>query len=183
MIERLSESVSGFAPIIKRSQSGLTLDEMKWGFPQYSGKGLFINARSETVLEKKTFSESVRYRRCVIPARLFYEWPKLPDKFSGRSERRDFFKSKVRFLRETGSALYMTGFYNLLQDEVRFVILTTQANSSVLPIHDRMPLILEKEEIKDWICNDGKKEQYLKKIPLPLQRKQEYEQQSLFEML
>ena len=172
------------APIIKKSQSGLTLDEVKWGFPQYSGKGLFINARSETALEKKSFRESVRYRRCVIPARLFYEWPKLQDKSgNGRSERRDFSKSKVCFLREDGAALYMAGLYNLLQDEVRFVILTTQANPPVSPVHDRMPLILEKEEVRDWICDDSEMGEYLKKIPLPLQRQQEYEQQSLFDIL
>ena len=51
------------APIIMKKNTGLQLDEMKWGFPQYSGKGLFINARAETALQKKTFSESVLHRR------------------------------------------------------------------------------------------------------------------------
>lgn len=157
------------APIIMKKNTGLQLDEMKWGFPQYSGKGLFINARAETALQKKTFSESVLHRRCVIPVRHFYEW--------------DASKNKVNFLRESGSVLYMAGFFNMVQDEARFVILTTQANSSVSPVHDRMPLILEKDDVKKWIFNGEQTQHFLQKIPVALQRTQEYEQQSLFGML
>ncbi|MCC8066023.1 MAG: SOS response-associated peptidase [Clostridiales bacterium] len=61
------------APIIMKRNAGTWLAEMKWGFPQYSGKGLFINARAETALQKKTFSESVLRRRCVIPAQHFFK--------------------------------------------------------------------------------------------------------------
>ncbi|MCC8051309.1 MAG: SOS response-associated peptidase [Clostridiales bacterium] len=157
------------APVIMKRNARLQLDEMKWGFLQYSGKGLFINARAETALQKKTFSESVLHRRCVIPARHFYE--------------RDASKNKVTFLRESGSTLYMAGFFNMVQDEVRFVILTTQANPSVLPVHDRMPLILEEENVEDWICDGEQTQVFLQKIPVSLQRTQEYEQQSLFGML
>ncbi|MCD8398673.1 MAG: SOS response-associated peptidase [Lachnospiraceae bacterium] len=157
------------APIIMRRNAGIWLDKMKWGFPQYSGKGLFINARAETALQKKTFSESVLHRRCVILARHFYEW--------------DASKNKVTFLCESGSTLYMAGFYNLIEDEIRFMILTTQANPSVSPVHDRMPLILEKENIEDWICDGEQTQTFLQKIPVSLQRTQEYEQQSLFGML
>ncbi len=157
------------APIIMKKNTGLQFDEMKWGFPQYSGKSLFINARAETALQKKTFSESVLYRRCVIPARHFYEW--------------DASKNKVSFLRESGSVLYMAGFFNMMQDEIRFVVLTTQANPSVLPVHDRMPLILEKDDVENWIFDGEQTRYFLQKIPLPLQRMQEYEQQSLFEMI
>ncbi|MCC8127466.1 MAG: SOS response-associated peptidase [Clostridiales bacterium] len=157
------------APIIMKKNTGLQLDEMKWGFPQYSGKGLFINARAETALQKKTFSESVLHRRCVIPARHFYEW--------------DASKNKVSFLRENGSVLYMAGFFNMIQDDVRFIILTTQANRSVSPVHDRMPLILEKNDVENWICDDEQTQSFLQKIPVLLQRTQEYEQQSLFGML
>ncbi len=154
------------APIIARDKTGISLSEMKWGFPQYSGNGLFINARAETALQKKTFSESVLYRRCVIPARHFYEW--------------DASKNKVTFLRENSSVLYMAGFYNQIQDEPRFVILTTQANQSVSPVHDRMPLILETEEVDNWIFDGSQTQAFLQKVPLTLQKTQEYEQQSLF---
>ena len=53
---------------------GFELKEMNWGFPQYQKKGLLINARAETALERRTFCDSVRHRRCIIPAKHFYEW-------------------------------------------------------------------------------------------------------------
>ncbi|MCD8327101.1 MAG: SOS response-associated peptidase [Lachnospiraceae bacterium] len=172
------------APIIVRGKTGLSLYEMRWGFPQYSGKGLFINARAETALQKKTFSESVLYRRCVIPARHFYELPKYPaESAGGRFCRRDASKNKVTFLKENSSVLYLAGFYNLIQDELRFVVLTTQANPSVSPVHDRMPLILEADEVESWICDGSRTQAFLQKVPLDLQKTQEYEQQSLFGML
>lgn len=143
----------------------LELKEMHWGFPQYQKKGLLINARAETALERKTFRESVLHRRCVIPARHFYEW--------------DSDKNKVTFFREDRSVLFMAGFYNRFQDEVRFIILTTQANASVGPVHNRMPLVLENGELEDWVYDDKFTEYALHKTPPELWREQEYEQQSL----
>ncbi len=70
----------------------------------------------------------------------------------------------------------------MIQDEVRFVVLTTQANQSVSPVHERMPLILEAEEVENWICDSSRIQAFLQKAPLVLQRIQEYEQQSLFGM-
>lgn len=157
------------APVLKNGSEGLLLETMKWGFPQYGEKGLIINARSETALDKKMFRESILYRRCAIPASHFYEW--------------DAAKNKASFRQENGRALYMAGFYHMIQNEVRFVILTTQANASVSPVHERMPLILEKEEVKSWVCDAETVRVFLKKIPQPLKRIQEYEQQSLFELL
>ena len=144
----------------------LELTEMHWGFPQRQKKGLLINARAETVLERKTFRESVLHRRCVIPARHFYEW--------------DSDKNKVTFFREDRPVLFMAGFYNRFQDDERFIILTTQANASVNPVHNRMPLVLDESELEDWVYDDKFTEYALHKTPPELWREQEYEQQSLF---
>ena len=152
-------------PAAKNSPA-LELNEMHWGFPQYQKKGLLNNARAETALERKTFRESVLHRRCVIPARHFYEW--------------DSDKNKVIFFREDRPVLFMAGFYNRFQDEVRFIILTTQANASVSPVHNRMPVVLDESELEDWVYDDKFTEYALHKIPPKLWRKQEYEQQSLF---
>lgn len=146
--------------------SGLTWKEMQWGFPQYQKKGLLINARAETALERRTFRDSVLHRRCIIPAKHFYEW--------------DSDKNKVMFFRKDRPVLYMAGFYNRFQDEPHFIILTTQANASVSPVHDRMPLVLEENELEPWVFDDGFTEYVLHKNPPVLGRKQEYEQQSLF---
>ena len=73
----------------------------------------------------------------------------------------------------------MAGFYNRFQDDKRFIILTTQANVSVSIVHNRMPLVLDKNELEDWIYDDKFTEYALHKIPPKLCREQEYEQQSL----
>ncbi len=144
----------------------LELKEMHWGFPQYQKKGLLINARAETAPERRTFRESILHRRCVIPARHFYEW--------------DSDKNKVTFFREDRLVLFMAGFYNRFQEEERFIILTIQANASVSPVHNRMPVVLDESELEDWVYDDKFTEYALHKIPPKLWRKQEYEQQSLF---
>ena len=148
----------------KTAESGL--DEIHWGFLHGQRKGLLINARAETALQRKMFCESVQRRRCVIPAKHFYEW--------------DGAKNKVTFFRQDKDVLYLAGFYNRFADGLRFIILTTQANASVSPVHHRMPVILEKKELADWIYEDGYTQNALHKTPLPLGREQEYEQQCLW---
>ncbi len=112
------------------------------------------------------FRESTLHRRIVVPAAWFYEWNQRKEK--------NIFSSKEQ------PAIFMAGIYNYDQEEERFVILTTAANESMKPVHDRMPLILEKEEILPWIFNDKKAEQMLHKIPCLLERKTDFEQMTLF---
>lgn len=144
----------------------LTAERMFWGFPQRERKGLLINARAETVSERITFRDSVLHRRCIIPAGHFYEWNRA--------------KEKSVFRRKDSSVLYMAGIWNHYEDGDRFVILTTQANFSVAPVHDRMPLILEKNELENWIYEDGYAEYILGRTPVLLKREQEYEQMTLW---
>ena len=139
------------------------LEDIRWGFLRQQKKGLLINARAETALQRSMFGESMRHRRCVIPARHFYEW--------------DAQKNKVTFFREDGAVLYLAGCYNRFADGLRFIILTTKANASVCPEHDSMPVILEQRELADWIYEDGYTQEVLCKVPLLLGHTQEYEQQ------
>ena len=63
--------------------------------------------------------------------------------------------------------LYMAGLYNRYQDEDRFVILTTAANESMKPVHDRMPLLLERDEISKWMFEARLTEDFTYKKRLP----------------
>ena len=74
----------------------------------------------------------------------------------------------------------MAGLYRKFDGEDRFVVLTTQANASVAPVHDRMPLILEADELETWLNDDDGAAKLLAKTPGMLARSQEYEQLSLF---
>lgn len=154
------------AIIITGRNDGICAEEMRWGFKSYQNNQLLINARSESALQKVSFSDSVSRRRCIIPAKHFYEW--------------DAQKNKVKFSLEESPVLYMAGFYNQFDGEDRFIILTTAANDSMKRVHDRMPLILPKDRIEEWINNDKQVDKYLKMGAPMLTRYQEYEQLSLF---
>ena len=74
----------------------------------------------------------------------------------------------------------MAGIYSRYQDGERFVILTTQANASMQPVHDRMPLLLGENEVADWILDSKKTESILRETPFLLERSTEYEQLRFF---
>lgn len=76
--------------------------------------------------------------------------------------------------------MFMAGFCRQYEDGEHFVILTTAANTSMKPVHDRMPLILEQEKITEWITDDTKTESILYQTPCLLERNTDYEQMSLF---
>lgn len=141
--------------------SRLRMKKCIWGFPGVEGKGLIINARCETALDKRLFAESVQKRRCLIPAAGFYEW----------SERKDpyFFAPKGQEGGK-GRLLLMAGFHRKWEGQERFVILTTQANASVQGVHPRMPLILNMEEAREWLREDCEVPRLLTKTPEELAR-------------
>ncbi len=156
---------SDTAPILVDAGGHLEVERQRWGFPGVGGKGLVINARAETVLEKKMFHDAVISRRAVVPASRFYEWNKNRD--------------RITFLREDREVLFMAGFYSRFEDGNHYVILTTKANDSMACTHDRMPLLLEKDAVEDWVFNGSRLKEYLLKEPAPLAKEAEYEQISL----
>ena len=153
------------APVIEKTGHGLKLSTCKWGYPLSKGKNLVINARAESVMNKPAFQNGILYHRILVPASGFYEWNHL--------------KEKNMFTRSDSATLYIAGFCDWFENERRFVILTTAANDSMIKVHDRMPLILEKEQIEDWFDNK-KMRMILHQTPVMLKRHAEYEQQSLF---
>ncbi len=127
------------APVLIPEKNKYSAHLLTWGFPAFKSKGVIINARAETVHEKKMFKSAIESRRCVIPSTGFYEW--------------DTQKRKFLFNMPDSDLLYMCGIYNQFDGENRFVILTTDANDSVFQVHNRMPLIITKNKIEDWIFN------------------------------
>ena len=157
------------APVITAAgdQGGSLRDcRQKWGYPGPGGKGLVFNARSESVFEKRMFRDSVSQRRAAVPVSWFYEWNKNKEKFT--------------FTKEGSRILFLAGFYGRYEDGDRFVILTTQANASMAPVHSRMPLVLEREQVREWILDSKKTKELLGQEPPRLARDCEYEQQTLF---
>ena len=134
------------APVVSVVDGKPALSLMRWGFPKWDGKGVIINAKCETAGEKRMFAAALAHRRCVIPATGFIEWT------SGEGKRKYVFNT------ENDPMLYMAGLYSdyvdMLKDEQlteRFVILTTNANDSISDVHNRMPVVLYKNEIVRWL--------------------------------
>ena len=130
---------SANVPIIASTENKIKPEFFVWGFPGFHKKELIINARSETAAQKPTFKQAMLHRRCVVPSTGFYEWS------------HDSQKKKYKFNLPEQENLYMAGIWNEYEGEKHFVILTTAANQSMAPIHNRMPLILPKELIRSWI--------------------------------
>ena len=159
---------SDAAPVIDGAAPGLRLGIMRWGFHKSDGKGFLINARAETAAQKSTFRESLLNRRCVIPASRFYEWDKA--------------KRKTAFSRPDSPLLCFAGFYRVDDGGPRFVILTTEANESVLPVHERMPLVLNREQIAEWVYDGRKTQTILRQKMPPMVRQTEQKTQNSSEL-
>lgn len=129
---------SNMAPIYAPApdQNGKSLEVMKWGYEVSFRKGLLINARSETILEKKTFKKDFLQRRCIVPASMFYEWDKK--------------KNKYIFQAEDNEALYIGGVFRQHEGVSEYVILTKAPVEPVAAIHDRMPVIIPHSKVNDW---------------------------------
>ncbi len=126
---------------------------MRWGFARPGGKGIIINARMETLLERPMFRDCLKSRRLVVPASGYYEWMKTPD--GG--------KQKYAFTRD-GEPIYMAGLWRQEPDQElpAFVILTTDAAPAIREIHDRMPVLLHKEHLRAWLRDDAEAERILR---------------------
>lgn len=109
-----------------------------------------INARSETAAAKPSFRGAIRHRRCLVPATGFYEWTGRPG-----SKRPHLFQTRdgglVAF---AGLADHWVGADGSELETA--AILTTQANATMAPIHDRMPVIIAPEHFEAWLdCRSG----------------------------
>jgi len=124
----------------------------KWGYlPHFikdSKMRAQINARGETIDEKRFFSDSFKHRRCIVPADGFYEWQKVK---GGKQPYRIVIKSEGPFA--------LAGIWDMGVDEKGkeipvFTIITTEPNAVLKPIHDRMPVILREEDEEKWMSED-----------------------------
>jgi putative SOS response-associated peptidase YedK len=106
-----------------------------------------FNARAETVAEKPMFRAAFKSRRCIIPASGYYEWRKGED--GGREPH--------YFRRVDGAVISMAGLYEEWKDPATgklvtsATIIVTDASEEVAHIHNRMPVILEQDQIEKWL--------------------------------
>jgi putative SOS response-associated peptidase YedK len=120
---------------------------MRWGFLPSWAQGshrAMINARAETIQEKPMFRRAFRAQRCVIPATGFYEW-------QAATAHGTPVKTPYLFTVQDQELFAFAGIWDTAQDIQTCAIITTAANALVAPIHDRMPVILHREDIAEWL--------------------------------
>lgn len=141
-------------PVLVIEDEKCFLKPMKWGFSRWDGNGSIINARAESVEEKSFFRESFLHNRCILPSRGFFEWKKpssapLLDLLSPAEQNPAPGKYWIR--RADSPLFFMAGIYQISKGIEEFTILTMPANINVAPIHDRMPVFLNKPQILPWL--------------------------------
>jgi putative SOS response-associated peptidase YedK len=112
----------------------------------------WINARAETALASPAFGPALRRHRCVIPADAFYEWdrsfrPPQPYAIGAAS----------------GRMLAFAGLWTGPQrhEPATATILTTGPNATLAPLHDRMPVILDPDDLEAWLSPEAPVEEVL----------------------
>ncbi len=125
------------------------------------GSKRLINARAETVAEKSSFKHAFRKKRCLVPAGGYYEWKKAE---KGKVPYRITLKDESPFV---FAGLWGDHTTESGEESRDFCIITTQAPQRIAHIHDRMPVILEKEAWDFWL-SDTEDEEGLLDILRPL---------------
>jgi putative SOS response-associated peptidase YedK len=123
---------------------------VRWGFiPSWvkdpKTVSLMFNARGETAAEKPAYRNAVKRRRCLVPADGFYEW-----KRDGERKRPHWIR------RRDGRLLAFAGLWEAWtgpngEELETAAIVTTAANRTLRPLHDRMPVVVPQEAFGLWL--------------------------------
>ena len=139
------------------------LDVMSWGLVPSWAKDVsraasLINARSESVAEKPSFRNLISRHRCVMPMNAYYEWK--PMKVAGKAMKQPFafFPGKDSAY-DHDSHFAVASLWSTWRDGegselTTCVALTTEANDRVSQVHNRMPVLLTKDGVAQWLSDD-----------------------------
>jgi len=146
-------------PIVAEHDAVRVLERLRWGLVPRWAKDpsigdRMINARAETVASKPAFKGAFKRRRCIIPADGFFEWQKVP----GHRQKQPYF-----IFGRDRLTLAFAGLWEAWHDASHpddaplrsFAIITTTANATVAPVHDRMPVILPESSWDRWLCPEN----------------------------
>ncbi len=140
-------------PIVVKRQGGLqTLEAQWWIIPHWSKTGKpdpafpSFNARADRIATSKLFAPYFKARRCLVPVDGFYEWKK--------GEGKERYPMCIRMKDE--SPFMLGGVYSVWKDAEEqehpsFSIITTEPNELMMPIHNRMPVIIPADSFEAWL--------------------------------
>ena len=146
-----------------------SIDALEWGLiPHWADSASGnrpINARAETVAEKRSFRDAYENRRCLVLADGFYEWQRTND---GKQPYRVTLESEEPFAlaglwerwqppeKQTGLTEFGDGEPDREAEVIEtFAITTTEPNGVVEKLHDRMAVVLERDAERRWLAEGG----------------------------
>jgi putative SOS response-associated peptidase YedK len=145
-------------PIVRLVDGKRAFALMRWGLLPSWVKDpktfpLLINARGESVLDKPAFRNAMRRRRCLIPTDGFYEWQPGP---KDGARKRPYFVRAKRDAGGTAPPLAFAGLYETWtgpngEELDTAAIITTAANRTLAPLHDRMPVFVSPDAFDLWL--------------------------------
>jgi len=149
--------------VLRSYSDAVRLDVMSWGLVPVWAKDVsraasLINARSESVAEKPSFRNLISRHRCVMPMNAYYEWK--PMKVAGKAMKQPFafipgkdsgYDHESHF---AVASLWSTWRDGEGKELTTCVALTTEANQRVSHVHNRMPVLLTKDGVKQWLSEE-----------------------------
>lgn len=123
---------------------------------RYRADPLIVNARLETASEKPTFREAWKSHRCIVPASWYYEWEHYQTS-DGKTKTGEKYLIQPR----GATVTWLCGLYRIEGELPVFTILTREPSAELRELHDRMPLMLPREAIGEWVRPDTRPETLL----------------------
>jgi len=158
-------------PVIYNENGIITLDAYRWGLIPHWAKEpkigyKMINARVETIAEKHTYNKELIEGRCLVPASGFFEWKKT----NGSKKPMFIYINNEKIFSFAGISSQWRS-----PDGKTFKtcsIITTEPNSLIKKIHDRMPAILPRNLENEWINPELKDKKEILKLITPYSAKE-----------
>ena len=150
--------------VVESADGTRRLQVFHWGLVPSWAKDVkiaskMINARSETILEKPAFKPLIKAKRCIVPMDGFFEWKAGeeggPVTAKGKPAKQPYFIHRL-----DGEPLAVAGLWAAWRDKEggddapwlhSCTVITTAANGTMSPIHDRMPVILPASQWDKWL--------------------------------
>ncbi len=130
-------------------------DMMRWGLvPSWWKEAKeppnTFNARSDRIATAPMYRSAFKARRCIVPMSGFYEWKTEPAKNGGKPVKRPNYITMA-----SGELMSVAGIWEPRnvggEETMSCSIVTTDANDTMAPIHDRMPVIISKFDLDAWL--------------------------------
>lgn len=121
--------------------NGIVLSINSWGIKFGEKSPLIFNSRIETIKEKAYWKRLYTNNRCIVPMTAFYEWQKVKTK-----------KQPYKIFLPKQKLFFVAGLYHLDKDKQKYIsLITTPPNDFMKDIHNRMPVILKKEHVLNYL--------------------------------